>query len=67
MPGGPKGRIVSLMDLPMDPSHWRMLLAFTILSTPAGFLLGSALRPADAPPPLPPAAAVVDDADDDDF
>ena len=61
----PAGRkVVSLLDLPMDPGRWRMLLAFAILSTPAGYLAGTLLQrpPGDgaehtAPPPARTAAA----------
>ena len=37
---------LSLLDLPMNPKHWRLLVCFAVLSAPSGYLAGSLLRPA---------------------
>ena len=44
-PAGRKFVTLSLLDLPMNPKHWRLLVCFAVLSAPSGYLAGSLLRP----------------------
>eukprot|EP01045_Picozoa_sp_COSAG04_P011553 COSAG04_NODE_746_length_10633_cov_8.922456_4_plen_62_part_00 len=45
---GKKLVTLSLLDLPMNPKHWRLLVCFAVLS---GFLAGSLLRQLRPTPP----------------